>query len=469
MYRTLRKSVAWTVALAVMLPLLFVTSAAAAIDGIDVASGVELTLTAKKGHTQTPDMGSQRIWGYALSGACSAATTTACTDDSQCPATQTCEPLGGSAPGQVQYPGPTLIVDQGDTVKIKLVNALDVPTSIVFPGQIGVAATGDAGQGILTQEASASGGIASYSFVASNAGTYLYHSGTQQELQMEMGLVGAIIVRPSGFSPATPKAYADVATSYDREYLFLLTEMDPVIHDTIEFDGLATLDTGDFFSGSFPVYWFINGRAAPDTLIESFTPLLPVQPYGALVLMHPGEKVLMRVIGAGTDQHPFHQHGNHCQLIARDGRVLSDGGTVPDLATEVFTVHSVPGSTFDCIFQWTGKDLGWDIYGTGTEFAHSCTDVVPADDFDDTTHEYCPDHGKPFPVALPDINQIHVGAFYSGSPFLGAMGFLPPDFTSFNPNAGFAFMWHSHTEKEIVNFDIFPGGMITMAIVEPIP
>jgi hypothetical protein len=28
-------------------------------------------------------------------------------------------------------------------------------------------------------------------------------------------------------------------------------------------------------------------------------------------------------------------------------------------------------------------------------------------------------------------------------------------------------MWHSHTEKEITNFDIFPGGMMTMLIVEP--
>jgi hypothetical protein len=27
-------------------------------------------------------------------------------------------------------------------------------------------------------------------------------------------------------------------------------------------------------------------------------------------------------------------------------------------------------------------------------------------------------------------------------------------------------MWHSHNEKEIVNFDIFPGGMLTMLLIE---
>ena len=35
-----------------------------------------------------------------------------------------------------------------------------------------------------------------------------------------------------------------------------------------------------------------------------------------------------------------------------------------------------------------------------------------------------------------------------------------------NPGAGFAYMWHSHTERELVNNDVFPGGMMTMLIVE---
>jgi hypothetical protein len=28
-------------------------------------------------------------------------------------------------------------------------------------------------------------------------------------------------------------------------------------------------------------------------------------------------------------------------------------------------------------------------------------------------------------------------------------------------------MWHSHTERELTNFDIFPGGMMTMLFVVP--
>jgi hypothetical protein len=30
-------------------------------------------------------------------------------------------------------------------------------------------------------------------------------------------------------------------------------------------------------------------------------------------------------------------------------------------------------------------------------------------------------------------------------------------------------MWHSHNEKEIVNNNLFPGGMLTMAMINPYP
>jgi hypothetical protein len=118
-----------------------------------------------------------------------------------------------------------------------------------------------------------------------------------------------------------------------------------------------------------------------------------------------------------------------------------------------FTVTSAPGQTVDAIFVWTGAKMGWDIYG------HAPTDpLAPGEDPND--------HGKPFPVVLPELQTLTFGPWYSGSPFLGAGGSLPPGEGGLNPNAGFFFMWHSHNENEIVNFDIFPGGMLTMAVVE---
>jgi manganese oxidase len=404
----------------ILIASMLVAGLAPAHAGIDGLTGTSFDFTAKQDYIITPDGGSITIWGYA----------------------------NGTAPAtRAQYPGPTLIVNEGDTVTIRLHSELSVPVSIVFPGQSKVSATGGVA-GALTREVAPGPGIVTYSFVASNPGTYLYHSGTRPDLQTEMGLLGAIVVRPS---LGAHYAYDDPSTGFDQEYLFLLTDMDPTFHDLVEFGEIASIDTSKFY----PVYWFINGRAAPDTMAESNSPFLPTQPYNSLPRMHPGEKLLMRVIGAGRDLHPFHHHGNHAQIIARDGRLLSSApGAGPDLSYPVFTVQSVPGETIDAIFEWTGKGLGWDIYN------HAPGDPPEP-------NEYMPDHGRSFPVIMPELQNLAVGPHWNGSAFLGRFGSLPPGTGNLNLNAGYYHMWHSHNEKEIVNFDLFPGGMMTMLIIEP--
>jgi len=412
MKRTQVKCSGMSVFLSIALLVLFAPGAwaEAVIPGI---AGPAFGLTASAFHIDTPDGDSLLVWGYGETGATG------------------------------QYPGPTLIVNQGDEVVITLTNSLPVPTSIVFPGQGKVTATPVAG------------GV-EYRFLASHAGTYLYHSGTRPDLQVEMGLLGAIIVRPSGFDQGLNRtAYVHAGSAYDQEYLFLLTEMDPVVHNLVDFGGIDLVDN----TKHRPVLWFINGRNAADTMLMDFTPTKPYQPYGAMTRMHPGEKVLMRIIGAGRDLHPFHHHGNFATLIARDGRVLESSPGAgepgfPDLATVDFTQQVLPGSTMDAIFEWTGKDLGWDIYG------HAPSDPMEP-------NEYAADHGKPLPVALPELQDLTFGGHWSGSPFLGQFGPLPPGEGGLNFNGGLFFMWHSHTEKELVNNDIFPGGMMTMLIVEP--
>jgi len=293
-------------------------------------------------------------------------------------------------------------------------------------------------------------------------------------------------------------AYGDCRSAYDHEYLFLLSEMDPEIHDLIEYGQMAQVRTSTFW----PVLWFINGRGAPDTMGYNCDTTLPTQPYNIMPRINPGQRMLMRFIGGGRDMHPFHTHGNNFDLIARDGRLLESTagaskvlgpdptdtflGTIPDLAVSNFTQTVAPGATYDTIFTWTGKDLGWDIYGnidtacvdtapvdglddaTGAKCHDAtCTDVSPVDGYDDFNHEWCVDHGAPFPVTLPSPQDVVPGGNYSGSPFLGTFGFLFPGEGGNNANAGYFYMWHSHNEKEMVNFDIFPGGMMTMLIVEP--
>ena len=399
-------------------------------------------------------------------------------------------------PGAMQYPGPVLIVCEGDTVQVTLQNRLPDPVSIVFPGQENVLASGGSqGPLALTNEVAAyDAGAATqpsvtYTFTATHAGTYQYHSGSESELQVEMGLVGALIVRPAGYVQGTyathdtnRRAYATSATGYDVEYLFFLTEMDRAAHEAME-DALldptiARPNPADFKE----TLWFINGRNGPDTMIEQNAPWLPHQPYNALAQMHPGDRVLMRLVGAGRDLHPFHHHGNNAWMIARDGRVLEStantsvpypdyvgipagdltgrANALPDQSISNFTIQTVPGSTYDALFTWTGKSLNWDVYGDrdGHKPGAGCGARLAFED----PQSHC----KPFPVTLPEQQALSFGGLWGGSQYLGTVEALPPLQGGLNPAGGFSFMWHSHTERELTNDDIFPGGMMTMLIVQ---
>jgi manganese oxidase len=235
-------------------------------------------------------------------------------------------------------------------------------------------------------------------------------------------------------------------------------------------------------------YWFINGRNAPDTMgmpfIKGSKPpsmsvgnsILPTQPYNCMPLFHPGERVLIRIINMGQEYHPLHTHGNHVRVVAEDGNLLSSNPATSgaDLSWQAFTVTMAPGKTMDTIFTWTGEKLGWDIY---------------ADTVSYRPYEYLPDHGKTYqpytapvltgstpklpsqglPVFLPSVEETLAGQNWSGSPYLGTAAPLPPGEGGFNPLNGFFFMWHSHSERELTNNNIFPGGFLTMAGVVPWP
>ncbi len=453
------------VKLTALAALLISATSQAAIDGEE---GFSFDLTASEGYVSIADGGSVYSWGYSIGG-------------------------------QMQLPGPTLIVNQNDIVTVTLTNALPAAAgnvSIVFPGhEVSVSTTDPGVQGELVQEA-ASGGTVTYTFTASEPGTYQYHSGTQPDLQVEMGLYGALIVRPNPADPVvvacetagyidakdTGAAYAHADACFDREYLFLLSEIDIDIHQAAESQvggaGPIVLPGGAYHSE----YWLMNGRAAPDTMAAPGNTLLTSQPYSILPRMHPGEKLLIRLVSAGREMHPFHTHGNHARVLARDGRLLTSGpgGTGALAGPLLFTIPSVPGGTVDAIFEWTGKDLGWDMYGTveDGQIPHLCSDttgdgysdlptnVPPATGDFAYLGEWCADHDVSIPVDLPSLSSLAFGGFYSGSPYLGALGSLPPGEGGLNPEAGFTYMWHSHNERELVNNDVFPGGMMTMLIIE---
>lgn len=516
------------------LPLAFARAAAPGLTANATAGQPGFDLVAAPGYVSQPDGSSVYSWGYGCFTAPAAARfTPANIPGANCPA------------GAMQLPGPTLVVTQGQTVTVTLHNNLPAAagnTSILFPGFDVTATTGVAGT--LTREA-VHGGTVTYSFVATTPGTHTYYSGTQGDLQSEMGLYGALIVLPTlpasglptGYatpaqSPATchvigsgrtlpglathpdtrlaAAAYDNVAACYDREYLFQFSEMDPTIHaaalEQVRIDEAkavaqrCALQTGCLTVATepyVPAYFMVNGRSMPDLMDPNYAPQYPHQPYNGNPHMHPGELVLLRIIGTGRWQHPFHEHGNHVRVLARDGNLLTtaSGRLAGPL---LFTTTTTPGQTIDGIFQWTGKGLNWDVYAHAAGItSDTCTPdangyyttgsgaALSAPNY----YEWCADHGKPLeqhptgmvgsggPVTLPDPNILANGPWYGGSPYLGpdatarAVGAtpIPPSGTVSNGSdeAGFSFMWHSHNEREITTNNAFPGGMMMMMLVDP--
>jgi FtsP/CotA-like multicopper oxidase with cupredoxin domain len=451
-------------------------TAAAKIDG---ATGASFTLVAKADYITTADGGSVYMWGYGLGN-----------NSANC---------GAQTDVQMFYPGPTLIVDQGATVTIRLCNQLPSNASLIFPGQFRVTSAGGV-VGRIAREARpfvppAVAGVnpllavntVTYTFVASRPGTYLYQSGTQMNVQNEMGLFGALIVRPNG---APNQAYEHAGTRFDREHLLLLSEVDPAWHEAVREQAAANpipptgaagsaqrtaYNAFDFdvntagFGARNPLYWFINGRNAPDTMGEAYSPQFPAQPYNALPRMHPGERLLMRTINAGSDLHPFHHHGNNTWTIAVDGRVLASApANGPDLARSDNTLRMIPGQTVDAIYEWTGRGLGWDVYGVkcGGAGEPTCAQAYAALD-PRMQHQDPSDRGQPLPTVIPSALEMTFGDMYSGSPYLGATGNVPVGAGRLGSGGAYFHMWHSHNEREIINFGVFPGGMMTMVVIEP--
>src|SRR6202045_3640406 len=422
------------VAVAFLLP----ATGHAAAPGI---TGPTFNLTAQAAYVTQPDGAMIYSWGYGCNGA-----------------------PGGFAPvlnvaafcNAMQVPGPTLIVTENTPFTVTLTNGLPAAagnTSILFPG-LQLVSTSGGTAGLLTQEAisGSPGSPVTYTLIATSPGTRAYYSGTQGDLQVEMGLYGAIIVLPASasvpsactspairtnlFGVATafnqeqdfrlaPAAYDHAKSCYDREYLFQFSEMDPDIHnkalaqvsDPVRVSACAASVTGPGCSLNVPTepyhpaYFMINGRSMPDDMDPNYAPEYPHQPSNGNPHMHPGEQVLLRVIGQGRWQHPFHEHGNHVRILGRDGNLILSQTDVNSLAgPPLFTTTTTPGMAMDGIFYWTGRGLNWDPYGhnpNSTDSVAKLSCIPDANGYNTGVaaqsqinyYEWCADHNKPVQVA----------------------------------------------------------------------
>jgi FtsP/CotA-like multicopper oxidase with cupredoxin domain len=215
-----------------------------------------------------------------------------------------------NAPG-----GPVISVNQGDVVTVNLHNNLGEASAILFQGQAMVPDTTGA----------AAGGTKTYTFAATNPGTFLYEAGLlpNAEHQSAMGLYGALIVRPTSAPDVVipGQAYADAATTFVDEAVLVLSEIDPALNNS------ATPSTFDMRNYA-PRYFLINGKAYPAT-----DPITSTA----------DNKVLLRYVNAGIQQHSMAVLGLRQIFVAKDGSVL------PTLNHNVAAESLAPGQTGDAI------------------------------------------------------------------------------------------------------------------------
>ena len=195
------------------------------------------------------------------------------------------------------WTGPLLRVTEGDRVRAIFRNNLDESTGIHFHGQ----ALPNAMDGVphVTQDPIKPGDSFTYDFVAGPSGSHMYHSHHNATDQVGRGLLGAFIVDPK-----------DPAERYARKYA---ASQDIV---WISNDSL----------GGFT----INGRGFPAT-------------YPIVAKL--GEKIVIRFMNEGIMMHPWHLHGLHFQVIARDGWPLGSAAFRCD------TLGVNPGERYDVLID----------------------------------------------------------------------------------------------------------------------
>jgi FtsP/CotA-like multicopper oxidase with cupredoxin domain len=207
----------------------------------------------------------------------------------------------------------------------------------------------------------------------------MYHCHFEDTEHVSMGMRGCIFVRPaqnhgSGAIPPGRYVYNDGvapgdprSTSYDREFVLFLE--DAWAQEHFEGAHIQEHDWSDYRAD----IWLLNGRAYPYTTYpnggfgaDPANPWLPdastgdlVEPVGhpelkynpisSLVQAKTGERVLLRFVNLGFQQHAMTLDGITMRVVGKDATLLrSRDGTDTGYATN--TVYIGPGESVDVIF-----------------------------------------------------------------------------------------------------------------------
>lgn len=209
-----------------------------------------------------------------------------------------------------QVPGPTIKVQKGDTVVIKVKNNLQEPTIIHWHGLRLPASMDGTGE---VQKPVEPGQEFEYRFVVPDAGTFWYHSHYNETVQVERGLYGALVVEDKT-DPVT-----------DGERVLMIDDMK--LTDDYEFKqpGWYLPRVIERHDGREGNTLLVNGKENP------------------LIRMHAGQVERWRFINASSARYfVLHLNGKPFRIIGTDGGLL-------EKPREVTEVLMVPGERMDIV------------------------------------------------------------------------------------------------------------------------
>ncbi len=273
-----------------------------------------------------------------------------------------------------QIPGPELRVNRGDKVRVVFKNKTELNHTIHWHG-MHVPWRMD-GVPYVTQMPVMPGQEFIYEFTAEPYGTHFYHCHWGTVLHMQAGMFGSIIMEDKD-DPIKKKF------PYNREYTliysahdvnFMRHELNAMLERMKErvylmkngrfdkerfalFDSLGEFEEA-VRNGYQPPY--VVNRRAPSELPEAnwFTVNGKSYPYTPNLFIKEGEKIRVRLINAGNEEHYLHLHGHDFWLVCDDGLPIP-------LPRQMNTLRLSPGKTLDIIIE--GKNRGiWTFHDHDT-------------------------------------------------------------------------------------------------------
>ncbi len=199
--------------------------------------------------------------------------------------------------GTLRVPGESLIVQEGDTVRITIHNTLSSSHSFAIDGVVD--------SGVI-----AGGASQTLEFVAGTPGSYLYYDKLNAPYNRVTGLHGGLAVMPAG---SANELYAGSPT-FVQQLFWVFNDCDPAWNEAVR--------TGATPSSTYkPRYFTINGLSSrPPGAPGSGDPSIDSMANRDTALFGSiGDRTLVRALNAGMGASAIHTHANHMEWLTDRG------------------------------------------------------------------------------------------------------------------------------------------------------